>query len=67
MNDKLLTGIAIGIGVALLLQHNKGGNGGTMPPIKTLPGKTLPPAPQSSLMGYSRKHPRVGYPVYLGF
>jgi len=67
MNEKLLTGIAIGIGVALLLQHNKGGNGGTQPPIKTLPGKTLPPAPKSALMGYSRRYPRVGYPVYLGF
>jgi len=67
MNEKLITGIAIGIGVALLLQHNKGGNGGSMPPIKTLPPKSLPQAPQSALMGYSRRYPRVGYPVYLGF
>lgn len=66
LNNEFLTGIAVGVGVALLLNSNKTAMP-PMGPVKQLPGKTSPGTSTTSMMGYSRKYPRMGYPVQLGF
>ncbi len=74
LSNELLTGVAIGVGVAMLLRPKVAAP--VLPGYPTLPPATTSPANNrsrgdayalGSYQGRRRSFQRVGYPVYLGF
>ena len=73
VSNDLMMGVAIGVGVAFLLNANRGA---TAAPVITQGGTTyVPPMYPSQkqqktggaqMGGYPRRHARVNYPVYIG-